>query len=66
MPAERLKCADEPTFRTERRQVGDGLFVRRLQQPPESGHGFSGGQVARSRDERLWRTQGRQRGNPPV
>ena len=53
MPAERLECDGEPTFSAELRQVGDGLLVRRLQQPPESGLGFSGGQVARSRDGRV-------------
>ena len=53
MPAERLECDGEPTFSAELRQVGDGLLVRRLQQPPESGLGISGGQVARNRDGRL-------------
>ena len=48
MPAERLECDGEPTFSAELRQVGDGLLVRRPQRPPESGLGFSGGQVARS------------------
>ena len=45
MPAERLECDGEPTFSPERRQVGDGLFVRCPQRPPESGLAFSGGQV---------------------
>ena len=45
MPAERLECDGEPTFSAERRQVGDGLLVRRPQRPPESEVGFSGGQV---------------------
>ncbi len=55
MPAERLECDGEPTFGAERRQVGAGLLVRRPQRPPESGLGFSGGQVARSGDRAVGR-----------
>ena len=46
------------TFRAERRQGGDGLLVRRPQWPSESGLGFSGCQVARSRDGPLCGLQG--------